>query len=114
MRPSSYLAPLCAAALSTLAARTDAAGARSFKSGPIQITADGRDVWLVNPDNDSVSHLDTATSLVTEYSLPAALSHAPHGLSVREDGTEVWVACHDSDRVYVLAGRGGAAASSTS
>ena len=108
MHPTRRSAVLLLVATAILASgrSVDAAGARSFKSGPIQVTADGRDVWLVNPDNDSVAHLDTATERVTEYPLPAALTHAPKGLSVREDGTEVWVACHDSDRVYVLAGRG--------
>ena len=87
----------------------DLRGARLFKSGPIQITADGTRVWCVNPDNDSVTTIDTATEEVTEYPLPplAAGRHAPHGLSVMEDGSEVWVACHDSDRVYVLSGADG-------
>ncbi len=88
-----------------------AAGARSFKSGPIQITADGSTVWVVNPDHDSVSRLDTATDAVVELPLPQAagppVRHNPTGLSVMENGAEVWVACHDSDRVYVLRGTDG-------
>jgi DNA-binding beta-propeller fold protein YncE len=88
-----------------------ASGARSFKSGPIQITADGAAVWVVNPDHDSVSKIDTASDAVTEYPLPQppvgpSVRHNPHGLSVTEDGAEVWVACHDSDRVYVLSASG--------
>ncbi|HEX4825081.1 MAG TPA: hypothetical protein VFV19_12305 [Candidatus Polarisedimenticolaceae bacterium] len=104
--------PLCAAALLLLALDTaSAAGARSFKSGPIQITADGSKVWVVNPDHDSISRIDTATDAVVEFPLPQPpvgppVRHAPHGLSVAEDGSEVWVACHDSDRVYVLSGAG--------
>jgi DNA-binding beta-propeller fold protein YncE len=89
-----------------------AAGARSFKSGPIQITGDGAYVWVVNPDHDSVSRIATATDAVSEFPLPASGSppqhHAPSGLSLSEDGSEVWVACHDSDRVYVLRGADGA------
>ncbi len=89
-----------------------AAGARSFKSGPIQITANGAKVWVVNPDHDSVSRIDTATDAVTEFPLPQApvgpaIRHEPRGLSVTEDGSEVWVACHSSDRVYVLSGADG-------
>jgi DNA-binding beta-propeller fold protein YncE len=84
-----------------------AGGARLFKSGPIQSTADGAWVWVVNPDADTVSKIETATGAVTEYPLPdRGQRHAPLGLAVREDGTEVWVACHDSDRVYVLAPNG--------
>jgi len=89
-----------------------AAGARSFKSGPIQITADGSTVWVVNPDHDSVSRIDTATDTVVEFPLPQPggppMRHNPSGLSVMEDGSEVWVACHDSDRIYVLRGPDGA------
>src|SRR5262245_57373563 len=89
-----------------------AAGARSFKSGPIQITASGASVWVVNPDHDSVSRIVTATDAVTEFALPQAgggpaIRHNPRGLSVTEDGSEVWIACHDSDRVYVLNGADG-------
>ena len=88
-----------------------AVGARQFKSGPIQITADGRWVWLVNTDNDSVSRVDTANDQVSEWRLPSVLNggrHSPRGLSVTEDGSEVWVACHDSDSLFVLDGRSGA------
>lgn len=92
----------------TPAPATDLRGARLFKSGPIQITADGASVWCVNPDNDSVSRLGTASGLVTEFPLPGGTRHKPQGLSLTEDGSEIWVACHDSDRVYVLAGADGA------
>src|SRR5947207_12509338 len=95
---------LALAALATAPAL--AAGARSFKSGPIQITADGRWVWVVNPDSGSVSRIDTASDAVVEFPLPDA-GALPLGLSVREDGSEVWVAAHDSDRVYVLDGASG-------
>src|SRR5436190_9838474 len=101
-----------AAGLSLAPSAAHAAGARSFKSGPIQITADGSRVWVVNPDHDSVSRLDTATDAVVEFPLPqpggTPIRHAPSGVAVTEDGAEVWVACHDSDRVYVLRGSDGA------
>lgn len=85
-----------------------AAGARLYKSGPIQTTADGHWVWVANEDNDSVSRVDTTNDAVQEFVLPEpAVRDAPRGLSVREDGSEVWVACHDSDRVYVLKGSDG-------
>jgi DNA-binding beta-propeller fold protein YncE len=86
-----------------------AAGARLFKSGPIQITADGRWVWVANKDADSVSRIDADDGSVLEVVLPDAdASDSPRGLSVAEDGSEVWVACHDSDRLYVLRGADGA------
>jgi len=85
-----------------------AAGVRLYKSGPIQITADGQWVWAANVDHDSVTRLATANETVLEVPLPdTGTRHAPRGLSLREDGSEVWVACHDSDRVYVLSGANG-------
>ena len=81
-------------------------GARLYKSGPIQITADGSFVWAVNRDHDSVSRLDTTTDAVVQVALPAGVTHSPRGLAVLDDGSEVWVVCHDSDRVYVLDGDG--------
>jgi hypothetical protein len=90
-----------------LSQRVLADGARLYKSGPIQITADGRWVWTANEDNDSVSRIDTTNDDVDEIALPADEGpHRPRGLSVKEDGSEVWVVCHDSDRVYVLDGDG--------
>src|SRR5258706_7642135 len=103
---------LALVALGQLSGLALAAGARSFKSGPIQITADGSAVWVVNPDHDSVSRLDTASGAVLEVPLPQPagppMRHNPLGLSVMENGAEVWIACHDSDRVYVLRGSDGA------
>ncbi len=85
-----------------------AAGARLFKSGPIQITADGAWVWTANQHHDSVSRIKTSDNSVTEFPLPdPATPDSPRGISVKEDGSEVWVACHDSDRVYVLRGSDG-------
>jgi DNA-binding beta-propeller fold protein YncE len=101
------LAALCALGALLSPPAASAAGARLFKSGPIQITADGRWVWAANQDNDSVSRIDTSSDEVLEVLLPEpAVKDSPRGLSVREDGSEVWVACHDSDRLYVLSGDG--------
>lgn len=86
-----------------------AAGARQYQSGPIQITADGQTVWFVNPDNDSVGRLNTASLAVDEFVLPnGGMRHSPYALAVKDDGSEVWVASRDSDRVYVLNGVSGA------
>lgn len=86
-----------------------AAGARLFKSGPIQITADGAWVWTVHPDDASVSRMETASDAVARFPLPGC--RAPEGLAVREDGDEVWVACRESDRVLALGRTGSVLAS---
>ena len=50
-----------------------AARARSFKSRPIQITADGRSVWVANPDASSVSRIEGPS----DPDHPAALLDCP-------------------------------------
>ncbi len=83
-------------------------GARSFKSGPIQVSADGSAVWVANMHSDSVSRIDTASGAVRSFVLPAIKGrHSPRGISVSENGATVWVACHDSDSIFVLDGTDG-------
>jgi DNA-binding beta-propeller fold protein YncE len=107
-QPLAILSALLLCSFATVVATAaDLRGARLFKSGPIQITADGARVWCVNPDNDSITRIDTATDAATEFLLPGApAKQFPRGLSVRENGAEIWVACHDSDRVCVFDGNG--------
>ncbi|HXJ55184.1 MAG TPA: cytochrome c peroxidase [Verrucomicrobiae bacterium] len=105
---SGFVLGLLILGLNSTTSGADLRGARLFKSGPIQITADGTHVWCVNPDNDSVTRLDTASEQASEFLLPSTSGrHVPRGLSLKEDGSEVWVTCHDSDRVYVLDGADG-------
>ena len=94
-------------AISTLS--VEAGGVRSFKSGPIQSTADGQSVWVVNTHSDSVTRIRTSDDAATEFALPdPAQRDRPLGLSVHEDGSRVWVTAHDADRIYVLDGTSGA------
>lgn len=110
MRRSTLIAtaPLVLA-LAGQARAADPVGDRAFKSGPIQVTADGRWVWAANAHADTVFRIDTRDQSVSAFLLPEpAVVDSPRGLSVLEDGSEVWVACHDTDRVYVLDGASGA------
>jgi DNA-binding beta-propeller fold protein YncE len=109
MRRSTLIAALCL--LFILAGQVRAAspvGDRAFKSGPIQITADGRWVWVVNAHSPMVYRIDTRDQSVKAFPLPYPITDSPRGVSVLEDGSEVWVASHDTDRVYVLDGVTGA------
>ena len=106
--PKKFIRLLACVACTLCNQSLHATGARLFKSGPIQITADGSVVWAANQDNDSVSRITTANDGVLEIPLPSiGTPHSPRGLSIKEDGSEVWVACHDSDRVYALSGSDG-------
>ena len=85
-----------------------AAGYRSYKSGPIQSSADGRYVWVANAHANAVSRIDTRDDSVRHFRLPAAAGrgadqgHQLSGIAVSDDGAEVWVTAQASDKVFVL------------
>ncbi len=74
---------------------------------PIEITADGRELWVANPASATVAVFDLADPLA-----PRLLDEIPVGLgpvSVRErrlasnpQRTEIWVVCSTSNAVFVL------------
>ncbi|MCB9177637.1 MAG: hypothetical protein H6648_10815 [Caldilineae bacterium] len=91
-----------------------ATGYHSYKSGPIQSSADGRYVWVANAHADAVSRIDTRDDSVRHFRLPAAdrfgarHGHELSGIAVSDDGAEVWVTAQASDKVFVLDGQTGA------
>lgn len=83
---------------------TPLAATRPTASSPILCDAPGRRVWTVNPDADTISviHADTR-QLIAEYPScddPRAIARTPGG--------QLWVACHDDDRIRVHAEQTGA------
>lgn len=61
-----------------------------------------RDIWAVNPDNDSVSRL-TPAKIMTEFPLQSGC----HPRTLAIDGTNnVWVTCSGDDTVVVLGNDG--------
>jgi PKD repeat protein len=84
---------------------------RPSKSSPIALDAAHRRVWVVNPDNDSVSILDADTrARLDEIDLNALLGITggidPRGVAVDTAGN-AWVTCRDADRLVVLDDAGG-------
>ncbi len=59
---------------------------RVSSSSPIAISADGQTVWVVNPDADTVTPLDTGT---LETGAPFATGREPWGVAVTPAGTVV-------------------------
>ncbi|MEM9555977.1 MAG: Ig-like domain-containing protein [Acidobacteriota bacterium] len=88
----------------TVTALVPPSGPRPTASGPIACDDASRRVWTVNPDADTVSavHADT---LVQDFEVVAC--DDPRALALDAAG-DVWVACHDDDRVVVLDGSSGA------
>ena len=80
------------------AATTTVAGAGPASSTPILYDRSSGRVWVVNPDNDSVSAIDpVALRLVAEI----AVGDNPRTLAVAGNGC-IWVANHDSASVSVI------------
>jgi len=82
---------------------TPAAGPRPTNSSSIACDAGARRVWVVNPDNDTLAALDTDT-LVSVLEVPVC--DDPRAVAVAASG-DLWVACHDDDRVVVVDSSGG-------
>lgn len=79
-------------------------GARPTQSAPILCDSGNRRVWSVNPDSNTVSALDPDTRLkLAEYPVCAD----PRSLA-RSAAGQLWIACHDDDRVRVISESTGA------
>lgn len=78
------------------------AGDRPTRSTPIFCAETTRRVWRVNPDNDTVTALDADTlAVISETTVcddPRAITRANPGAGLGQ----LWVACHDDDRLRVL------------
>ncbi len=73
-------------------------------SGPIALDAAAGQVFVVNPDNDTVTAADLATGAVL-WELPVGA----HPMAVALAGDDsLWVACRDADAIVVLAAADGA------
>lgn len=83
---------------------------RPAKSSPIAIHPASRRVWVVNPDNDSVTRIDADTrTVIGEHDLNAMLgipgSIDPRSVAI-DAGGHAWITCRDADRVLVLSEAG--------
>ncbi|WP_062617492.1 PKD domain-containing protein [Flammeovirga sp. SJP92] len=69
-----------------------------MQSSPILVDELKRNVWVVNPDNNSVSILD-ADLMTFEKEIPVSFDP----VSIAMDGNrKIWVTCRDNDKVYVI------------
>jgi DNA-binding beta-propeller fold protein YncE len=73
-------------------------GAQPTSSAPIFCDSGSRRVWTSNPDSDTVSALHADTLLKLDEFATCA---DPRSIARRAPG-ELWLACHDDDRVQVL------------
>ncbi len=62
-------------------------------------------VWNVNPDNNTVTRIDGVTS---NKDFEIAVGKTPQSLALSSDSSEIWVACEESDNIYVLNAANGA------
>lgn len=86
----------------TVTVLTAPTGAQPTHSATILL--DGRTVWAVNPDSDTVTAID-ADTLAKKFEV--AVGAGPRSLARAADGT-LWVACEKADRIDILSGSTGA------
>ncbi|MGE3286246.1 MAG: protein kinase [Pseudonocardia sp.] len=65
----------------------------------LDITPDGKTVYVPNHDSGSITVIDTATDKVTDE---IKVAPNPHWVDVTEDGKYVWAANHESNVVSVI------------
>jgi len=86
-------------------------GPQPTKSSPIALDAVNDRVWVVNPDNDSVTKINRTTEVVeAEYGLGGKLGIGgpidPRSIAVDGSGN-VWVVCRSADLLAILNGSNG-------
>jgi len=74
---------------------------RSTSSGPIQITPDDEDVWVANPDRNSVTRIDVKHDRNRRRD-EVKVGVEPHGIAISPDGERVYVANAVSGTVSVI------------
>jgi len=74
---------------------------RSTSSGPIQITPDDEDVWVANPDRNSVTRIDVKHDRNRRRD-EVKVGVEPHGIAISPDGERVYVANSVSGTVSVI------------
>ena len=74
---------------------------RSTSSGPIQITPDDEDVWVANPDRNTVTRIDVEDDENRKKD-EIKVGKEPHGIAISPDGERVYVANTQSGTVSVI------------
>ena len=97
-----------ASARATVTVLMPPTGPRPVSSTPIACDPTGRRVFKVNPDNDSITAID-ADTLTVLYEVTVCAD--PRSVA-RSNQDELWIACHDDDRLRVLAASTGATVAS--
>ena len=78
---------------------TDAiASATPPRSTPIALDEANRRLWIVNPDNNSVTLLDADTEAILEET---SVGSDPRSVAIDANGY-AWVTCHDADQIDLL------------
>ncbi len=106
MQSRSVVAAFCGAflALAVCVPFVRAQGAFLNKTGPIQVSANGQQIWCVNPDHGSVTKITDGGTFFSSSQIPLpniGQKHNPRGLAIRPGVPEVWIPTQDSDRIYI-------------
>ncbi|MBZ0268968.1 DUF11 domain-containing protein, partial [bacterium] len=77
-------------------------GPVATRSTAIDVTPDGQEVWVVNPDHSSVSVIAAAGANKNTLLTEITVGREPWGLAMHPTNGEVWVTSSRDDQVYVV------------
>jgi YVTN family beta-propeller protein len=97
---------LLATAFALLSLAAPAARAVSFHSTAIDLTPDGEEVWVVNPDHGTVSVIKTRQPDPNTLLAEIPVGNGPWCLDIHPTNGEIWVACQGDDRIVIVDGPG--------
>jgi uncharacterized repeat protein (TIGR01451 family) len=80
------------------------AGPIATRSTAIEITPDGQEVWVVNPDHGTVAVIGTQGANENVKLAEISVGAQPWTLDIHPSNGEVWVASLGADHVYVIDG----------
>jgi YVTN family beta-propeller protein len=98
---SSRLLPFLLLGLFGLAA-PPAARAVAFHSTAIDITPDGQEVWVVNPDINTVSVIATQGAAENTMLAEIPVAREPWCVDIHPTNGEVWVTSNRDDRIIII------------
>ncbi len=96
--------PVALLLAATLVSPAGPAAAVSFHSTAIDVTPDGNEIWVVNPDHGSVSVLRARTPNAFAILAEIPVGRDPWCLDIHPTNGEVWVASQRDDRIDIVDG----------
>lgn len=103
-RPATLVVRSCFAALALSLAAVPCALAVSTHSASLDLTPDGSELWVANPDNGTVGVISTTGPSQNTLVAEVPVGSEPWCVDVHPSNGEVWVTSMGENRIYVIDG----------